>query len=185
MARRLVRTQSRRGTHHRHQGLPGGSGPQGGAAGAQAGPQECPRHDGHARQAVRLPLHRPRAQRALHRRRRLGRRFGQVLPRLDVPGDPADPRQDHQRREVAHRQGAEEQRGAVTDHGDGHRHPRRLRPRKAALSQDRAHGRRRRRRPAHHHAAAHAAVPVHAPADRARARLPRRPAAVQDQVEQG
>ena len=45
-------------------------------------------------------------------------------------------------------------------------------------------GRRRRRRPAHPDAAADAAVPVHASAGRARPRVPRRPAAVQDQVEQ-
>ena len=48
----------------------------------------------------------PRALRGLHRRGRLGRRLGQVRPRLDVPGDPADPRQDHQRREGPDRPGA-------------------------------------------------------------------------------
>jgi hypothetical protein len=40
-------------------------------------------------QAGRLPLDRPAQLRGLHRRGRLGRRFGQVRPRLDVPGDPA------------------------------------------------------------------------------------------------
>ena len=73
---------------------------------------------------VGLPLHRPGGQRAVHRRGRLRRRVGKVLPRLDVPGDSADPRQDHQRREGAHRPGAEEQRGPVADHRDGYRHPR-------------------------------------------------------------
>jgi DNA gyrase subunit B len=66
-----------------------------------------------------------------------------------VPGDPADPRQDPQRREGPDRPGAEEQRGPGADHRARHRHPRRLRHRQAALPQDRADGRRRRRRPAH------------------------------------
>jgi DNA gyrase subunit B len=55
-------------------------------------------------------------------------RLGQVRPRLDVPGDPADPRQDHQRREGADRPGPQEHRGPVDHHGAGHRHPRRVRP---------------------------------------------------------
>ena len=74
-------------------------------------------------------------------------------------------------------------RGAVADHRARHRHPRRVRPGQAALSQDRADGRRRRRRPAHPHPAADAAVPVHAPVDRGRPRLPGAAAAVQDQVD--
>jgi DNA gyrase subunit B len=45
-----------------------------------------------------------------------------------------DPRQDHQRREGAHRPGAEEHRGPVDDHRLRHRHPRRVRPVEAALS---------------------------------------------------
>ena len=135
-----------------------------------------------ARQAHRLPVDRPRRVRALHRRGRLRRRLGQGRPRLAVPGDPADPRQDPERREGAHRPGAEEQRGPGADHRARHRHPRRLRHREAALPQDRPDGRRRRRRPAHPHAAADAAVPLHAAAGRARPRLPRAAAAVQDQV---
>ena len=79
----------------------------------------------------------------------------------------------------------QEHRGPGADHRAGHRHPRRVRPGQAALPQDRADGRRRRRRPAHPHAAADAAVPVHAPADRGRPRLPRAAAAVQDQVAAG
>ena len=126
----------------------------------------------------------PRVSRAVHRRGRLGRRLGQAGPRPADPGDPADPRQDPQRREGPDRPGAEEQRGPVADHGAGHRHPRRVRHREAAVPQDRADGRRRRRRPAHPDAAAHPAVPLHAPAGRAGPRLPRGPAAVQDQVEQ-
>ena len=54
----------------------------------------------------------------------------------------------------------------------------------AAVPQDRPDGRCRRRRPAHHHAADDAAVPLHAPADRKRLRLPGAAAAVPDQVVQ-
>ena len=53
-----------------------------------------------------------------------------------------------------------------------------------ALPQDRPHGRRRRRRDAHPDPAADAAVPVHAPVDRGRLRLPCPAAAVPAQVEQ-
>ena len=53
---------------------------------------------------------------------------GQVRTRLDVPGDPADPRQDHQCREGAHLPRAQEHRGPVDHHRAGHRHPRRVRP---------------------------------------------------------
>ena len=127
---------------------------------------------------VRLPVDQPRGVRGLHRRGRLRRRLGQGRPRPADPGDPADPRQDPQRREGPHRQGARQQRGAGADLRARHRHPRRLRPRQAALSQDRADGRCRRRRPAHPHAAAHVPLPVHAPARRGRARLPRPAAAL-------
>ena len=51
-------------------------------------------------------LTRSRALRALPRRGRLGRRLGEAGPRPRVPGDPAAARQDPQRREGAHRQGA-------------------------------------------------------------------------------
>ena len=74
---------------------------------------------------------------AVHRRGRLGRRLGQAGPGQPDPGDPADPRQDPERGEGPDRPGAEEQRGPVADHGAGHRHPRRLRRRQAALPQDR------------------------------------------------
>ena len=97
-------------------------------------------------------------------------------------GDPADPRQDPQRREGAHRPRPAEPGGAGDHLGARHRHPRGVRPRPAALPQGRADGRRRRRRPAHPHPAAHAAVPLHAPGGRAGLRLPRPAAAVQAQV---
>ena len=91
----------------------------------------------------------PAQVRAVRGGGRLGRRLGEERPRLDVPGDPAAARQDHQRREGPHRPGAEEHRSPGDHHGAGHRHPRRVRHRQAALPQDRADGRRRRRRPAH------------------------------------
>ena len=167
----------------REQGGAVGAGPGGRAQGPRAGaPQERRRHRRAARQAGRLPLHRPGRVRGLHRRGRLGRRLGQVRPRLDVPGDPADPRQDHQRGEGPDRPRPQEHRGPGDHHRAGHRHPRRVRPGQAALPQDRADGRRRRRRPAHPHPAAHPAVPVHAAAGRARARVPGPAPALQDQV---
>ena len=78
LAGRLVRAQPGRGQGDRHQGLAGGPGAQGGAAGPQAGAQERAGHDGNARQAARLPLDRSGRERALHRRGRLRRRLGQV-----------------------------------------------------------------------------------------------------------
>ena len=93
-----------------------------------------------------------------------------------------DPRQDHQRGEVADRPGAEEQRGPVADHRAGHRHPRRVRHQQAPLPQDHPDGGRRRGRAAHPDAAADPAVPVHEAAGRGRARVPRAAPAVQDQV---
>ncbi len=158
-----------RGEDDHHEGHAGGPRADRRAAGAQAGPAQVAagvRLD--AGQAGRLPVDRPARVRGVHRRGRLGRRLGQAGPRPADPGDPADPRQDPQRGEGPDRPGAEEQRGPGADHRAGHRHPRRLRHREAALPQDRADGRRRRRRPAHPDAAAHAAVPVHASAGRAR-----------------
>jgi DNA gyrase subunit B len=64
-------------------------------------------------------------------------RFQAILPH---------PRQDPQRREGAHRQGAAEHRGAGADHGHRHRGPRRVRPGEGSVPQDRADGRRRRGR---------------------------------------
>ena len=64
----------------------------------------------------------------------------------------------------------------------GHRCSRGVRPRQAALPQDRADGRRRRRRSAHPHAAADAALPIHASPHRRGLRLPGAAATLQDQV---
>ena len=133
---------------------------------------------------ARLPVDQPRGVRGLHRRGRLGRRFGQGWPRPADPGDPADPRQDPERREGADRPDPAEQRGPGDHLRPGHRGARGLRHRQAALSQDRHDGRRRRGRRAHPYAAADLDVPLHAAADRGRPRLPRPAAAVPDRLEQ-
>ena len=78
-----------------------------------------------ARQAGRLPGARPGAQRALHRRGRLGRRLGQAGPRPPLPGDPAAARQAPQRREGAPRQDPLERERPAADHRARRRHRRR------------------------------------------------------------
>ncbi len=101
------------------------------------------------------------------------------------PGDPADPRQDPERRARPPRQDAEEPRGA----GPHLRHRRRggggVRPREAALRQGLHPRRRRRRRPAHPHPAAHVLLPADAPARRARPHLHLPAAAVLHRGQQG
>ena len=150
-------------------------GPQGARHRAQVGHG---RH-GPARQARRLHGQGARDLRDLHRRGRLRRRFGQAGPRPLDAGRAAAARQDPQRREVAHRQGAAERRDPGADHRARHRHPRRVRHREAALPQDHPDdGRRRRRRP-HPHADPHAAVPRDAGPGRGRPHLHRQAAALQ------
>ena len=115
---------------------------------AQVGAREL----GAARQARRLLGARPGADRAVHRRGRLGRRLGQAGPRPRDPGGAAAARQDPERREGADRQGPAEQRDPGPHHGARHRRTRRLRHRAPALPQDHPDdGRRRGRRP-HPHA---------------------------------
>ena len=75
-----------------------------------------------------LPVQRARGVRALHRRGRLRRRHLQAGPQARVPGDPADPREDPQRREGAPRQGLGEQGDPGAHHRDRHGHRRRVRP---------------------------------------------------------
>ena len=106
---------------------------------ARPGARPHPAQVGHgeqraAGQAGRLPVHRPGQVRDLRGRGRLGRRLGQGRAGPEVPGDPADPRQDHQRREVPHRPGAEEQRGPVDDHRARRGHPRRVRHRRSSAT---------------------------------------------------
>ena len=83
-------------------------------------PQERPRVLGAAGQARRLPGHRQRAHRAVHRRGRLGARHRQARPQLGVPGAAADPRQDPQRPEGLGRRHAQERRVRL-DHPGGRR----------------------------------------------------------------
>ena len=133
-------------------------------------------------QARRLLGQGPLAGRAVRGRGRLRRRLGQAGPRPQHPGGAAAARQDPQRREVAHRQGAAERRDPGADHGDRHGRARRVQHRERALPQgDPDDGRRRRRRP-HPHARADPAVPRDAGADRGRLRLHRQAAAVQAQA---
>ena len=95
-----------RRAHH-----PGGARARGqprGAAGSRAqGPDVGPRHA--ARQALRLHAPRLDHQRALHRRRRLGRRVGEAGTRSRAPGDSAAARQGDEHRGHDDRQGAREQ----------------------------------------------------------------------------
>ncbi len=126
----------------------------------------------------------PGGVRGLHRRGRLGRRFGQGRARSAGPGDPADPRQDPERREGADRPDPPESGGPGDHLRARHRRPRGLRHRQAALSQDRHDGRRRRRRRPHPDLAADLDVPLHEAADRGRTRVPGPAAAVQDQLDQ-
>ncbi len=154
-----------------------GAGTQRRAQGARPHAPQGPARRLHpARQAGRLLHPRPAPLRALPGRGRLGRRLGQAGPRPQLPGHPAAARQDHQRREGAHRQDAAEQRDPHHDQRHGHRHRRRVRPDPGALPQDHHHDRRRRRRLAHPHAHPHLPVPPHDAAGRCRLHL-HRPAA--------
>ena len=135
-------------------------------------------------QARRLLGPRPRARRDLHRRGRLRRRLREGGAQPEHPGDPAAARQDHQRREEPHRQGALEQGDPGADHGDRHRDPRGVRHREGPLPQGHPHDGRRRGRGAHPHARADLPLPRDARADRRRLRLHREAAALQGQVRQ-
>ena len=87
--------------------------------------------------------------------------------------------QDPQRRTRALRPDHQLQGSRHADPGDGHRHPRRVQPRKAALSQDRHHDRRRCRRRAYPHPAAHFLPPPDARHHPRRAPVHRPAAALQ------
>ena len=127
----------------------------------------------------------PALRRAVHRRGRLGRRLGEAGARPQHAGGAAAARQDHQRREEPHRQGAPERRDPGADHGDRHRHRRRgVQPRGRPLPQAGAGDRRRRRRRPHPHPRADLPLPPDAGADRGRLRLHRQAAALQGQERQ-
>ena len=106
----------------------------------------------------------PGAQRDLPRRGRLGRWLGQGRPRPAIPGDPADVRQDAQRREGASRQGPLEREDPAADHRPRRRHRRRVRPGQDPLPPDHPDERRRRRRRPHPDPAADLLLPAHAAA---------------------
>ena len=153
--------------------------PRRGPQGARHRAQVRDGRHGPAGQARRLHGQGARDRRDLHRRGRLRRRLGQAGPRPFDAGGAAAARQDPQRREVAHRQGAAERRDPGADHRARHRHPRRVRHREAALPQDHPDDGRRRGRRAHPHADPHAAVPRDAGPGRGRPHLHRQAAAVQ------
>ncbi len=110
-------------------------------------------------QARRLRVGRPGAVRDLHRRGRLGRRHRQAGPRPALPGHPAHPRQDPERREGPHRQDPRERGDPQHHHRARRRGEGRVRHHQAALPPDHPDDRRRRRRRAHPHAAADVPVP--------------------------
>ena len=87
-------------------------------------PQERAGVERAALEARRLPVQRHGAQRAVHRRGRLGAGHGEAGPQLGVPGAAADPRQDPQRPEGLGRRHAQERRVRLDHPGRG----RRLRP---------------------------------------------------------
>ncbi len=105
-----------------HRGGEGGVGrarARSGAQGARSHAQEVVARRRHpAGQAGGLFAQRSGALRDLPRGRRFGRRQRQAGARARVPGDPAAARQDHQRREGAHRQGAVERGDPHDDHRD-------------------------------------------------------------------
>ena len=88
-----------------------------------------------------------------------------------VPGHPPLARQDHQRLQVARRQGAGQRRSPQHHLRRGLRHRRGGRPDQAALRQGRHHDRRRRRRLAHPHAALDLLLPPDVRPGARRARL--------------
>ena len=179
-AGRVPRGEPARGQARPRQGRLGRPGPRRRPQGARPhAPQVRARELRAAGQARGLLDPRPGADRAVHRRGRLRGRLRQAGPRPLDPGGAAAARQDPQRREGAHRQGAAEQRDPGAHHRARLGRARRLRHRALALPQDRPDdGRGRRRRP-HPDADPHAAVPRDAGADRGRLRLHRQAAALQ------
>ena len=183
-AGRLPRAEPGRREEGRRQGGGRGARARGGPQGARPrAPEGRARQQQPARQARRLPGARPRAERDLHRRRRVRRRVGEAGARPALPGDPADQGEDPQRREGAVRQDARQRRDQDDDRGARVRHrPRGLRRRQAPLSPDHHHDGRGRGRLAHPHAAADVLLPADAAARRARLHLHRAAAALPRQA---
>ncbi len=162
-ALRVPRGAPGRGPRDLRQGDQRRPGAAGRPQGARPGPPQG-RHGLHqpAGQARRLLRPRSGQHRALPGGGRLGRGLGDHGAPVELPGDPAPARQDHQRREGPDRQGPLEQRDPGHDHRDGHRHRRGLRPREGPLPQAHHHDRRRRGRRPHPHAHPHVPLPPHA-----------------------
>ena len=176
----VPRGASRRGAGDREQA----DRRQPGAPGCAEGTRPDPAKDGARRrrpagQAGRLHRPRPARGRALPRRGRLRRRERGRRPRPPVPGDPPAARQDHQRREGTHQQGALQQRDPGHDHRDRHGHRRGVQDRGGPLPQGRRHLRRRSRRCPHPHAHPDVPLQAHEGADRGGLRLHRPAAALQ------
>ncbi len=101
------------------------------------------------------------------------------------PGDPAAPRQDHQRGEGALRQGALPPGDPAADRGHGHRHRTRgVRPGEAALPQGHPDDGCRRGRRAHPDAPPHVLLPPHGPGHRRGAPVHRAAPALQAEARQ-
>ncbi len=179
------REPGRRQADHR-QGDRRGQSAGRGAQGARSGPpQGRARRQLAARQARRLPGEGSRAQRALHRRGRFGRRIGQAGARSPLPGHPAAQGQDSERREGPVRQDARQRRDQDDDRGARLRHWRRgLQYREASLPPHHHHDRRGCRRLAHPDAPPHVLLPSAPPRDRERLHLHRSAAAVSRQAGQ-
>ena len=127
----------------------------------------------------------PRRQRALHRRRRFGRRIGQAGTRSLASGDPAAPRQGAEHRERVGGKGPGEQGAVRSGHGSRMRAGEELRPHPAPL-RPRHHPRRRGfGRPSHRHPAHDVHLPAHAGADHVRPGVPRSASALPDRHRQG
>jgi len=132
-----------------------------------------------AGQAGGLLRARPGQVRNLPRRGRFRRRQRQDGARPPLPGDSAAARQDSERREDAAGSRARQRRNQGDDYGVRLRRGRRVRHHEAALRPHRLHDGRRRGRQPHPHPDADVLLPLHAPADRAGARLRRSAAALQ------
>ena len=130
-------------------------------------------------QARRLHGARSRPGGDVHRRGRLGRRLCQAGARPQYAGGAAAAREDHQRREGAHRQGPLQPGDPGADHRGRHRRPRGVRHRGGEVPQSRPDDRRRRRRRPHPDARPHLPLPRDARADRGGLRLHRQAPALQ------
>ena len=117
-------THGRRETHHR-QDPAFGAGPRGRQEGAGDHPKGGPLGRRASGQARRLFRARSGPDRALHRRGRFRRRFGQAGPGPPLPGHPPPQGKTDQQREGANRQGPQQRGDPNPHHRDRHGHRRR------------------------------------------------------------